>query len=295
MAAKNNVELLLCKNLLRHYVEVLPSQVKKKLSEIVEICEEKRKRIIDVMRVILEEFSKSGIQFIVFKTFPLFEYVPTDIDILVKQSDFEKACEILDKVSKAKQVERATLWGIKKGVRFSISEDLIVDLHSKIIWGEKAISNADIFFRKVLKEVDGMRIFVPSTVDELKILTSHCIYQHEYITLSDNYWISSLVESTDDLQINDLDRNELFLIVIINIRNFIFGLNPLQLIDKIGKRSHVKIKCSPEQLIKPTIFIQSSASIITEPLYSLIFLYRRLRFKVTGKLPFNENWLNGMN
>jgi thymidylate kinase len=291
MAAKNNVELLLCKNLLRYYMEVLPSQVKKKLNEIVEICEGKKKRMIDAMRVILEKFSKNGIQFIVFKTFPSFEYVPADVDILVKQNDFEKACEILDKVSKAKRVERATPWGIKKGVRFSISEDLIVDLHSKIAWGEKAISNSDIFFRKVLKEVDGMRIFVPRTVDELKILTSHCIYQHEYITLLDNYWISSLVESTDDLQINNLDRNELFLIAIINIRNFVFGLNSPQLISKIGRRSHVKIKYPVERLIKPTIFIKSSTNILAEPLRFSISLYRRLRFKATRTLPFNENWL----
>jgi thymidylate kinase len=291
MATKNNVELLLCKNLLRYYVEVLPSQIKKKLNEIVEICERKKKRMINIIKVILEEFSKSGIQFIVFKTFPPFEYVPTDIDILVKQSDFENACEILDKISKAKRVEKAMLFGSQKGARFSISEDLMVDLHSKIVWGKKAISSSDIFSKKISKEVDGIRIFVPSTVDELRMLIFHCIYEHEYITLSDNYWISSLVENIDDLQINDPSRDEFFLFAIINIRNFVFGLNSHQLIDKICKRSYVKIKYPLEQLIKPTIFIQPSASIITEPLHFSISLYRRLRFKATGRLPFNENWL----
>jgi hypothetical protein len=272
-------------------VEVLPSQVKKKLSEIVEICEEKRKRIIDVMRVILEEFSKSGIQFIVFKTFPLFEYVPTDIDILVKQSDFEKACEILNKVSKAKRVERATLFGHQKGVRFFISEDAkdtVVDLHSRIEWEGKAIQSSSFFLKKVMKEVNGLKIPAPSPVDELKILISHSFYQHEYFTLSDIYWISSLIESIDNFQMREMNEDELSLIALINIRNFILGLGSFQLTNERA----IKIGHFIQRLIKPVFFLPLPMSKVAKPLRFLVSVYRRFMFKATKRLPFNENWFD---
>jgi thymidylate kinase len=287
MAAKNNVELLLCKNLLRYYRKKLSSETIKKLNRVMKICEKEKEKIFKTLRVISKRFENENIKFIVFKTFPPFEYVPTDIDILVEKDNFEKAKETLKRIFHEQILQKG-----HKAITFKKNGLTTVDLHYEISWsGSKSFEKV---VGKIYKKVGGDKILLPSVQDELSIVIAHSIFQHHYTTLGEFYFIISLLRMLNRSELKNLLENEnvKFLITYSVLKEFLIYNNKYIAISlknnypiDLFTINHV-VFLHPARLVPKNTFRQF--------LDFLLSVYRNIRFRVSGKLAYNENWLRGI-
>ncbi|MEM3666745.1 MAG: nucleotidyltransferase family protein [Candidatus Bathyarchaeia archaeon] len=283
MAVKCNTENVLCKNLLR-YENGLPREVVKLLRYVLEKSNERIELMVRTLKVVSRKLSEKNIPFVVMKTIAPFDYGATDIDILVRKEDFEKAQEILSstfETSKSSRVHKA----------FTYQGTLMpVDLHYEISWlGAKVVDEEKIWSRKRNLAFDGLTISVPSIEDEILILALHSAFQHHYTTLGECFFILSLLRQTDPAGFEKMLKNRYV--------NFILAYCVLKESIIYGEKSFQaprKMKLHPSDILNVIFFHPSKfvpkGSFVQFVDY-LLGIYRRLMFKVSGRLPYNENWI----
>jgi hypothetical protein len=286
MATKNNVEFLLCKNLLNYYEKILPKKFKKKIRKVLNICEEQKGKVFKTLEIISERFKEENIEFIVFKTFPSFDYIPTDIDILVKENDFEKAKKILKGVFSTEISHIG-----HKAKTFKKREFIPVDLHYEISWmGTKVINERGIWDHCRKVKINRMEFYLPSLQDELSIIIKHSVFQHHYTTLGEFYWIISLLRKANrsDLISDDYIK---FLIDYCILKEFlIYGQKDIELTNFLKNNNLKKILNTINIVFfHPVTFIPKNT--VRQTLDFCLTFYRNIRFWFNKKLAYNENWI----
>lgn len=286
MAFKNNVELLICKNLLGCYREELPIDIKEEISEIVKTCKKQKEKVTKTLEIISEKFKNENVRFLVFKTFPPFDYTPVDIDILVEETNFEKAKKILkDVFSENISQEDHSAATFKK-------EDLItVDLHYEIFWaGIKPIDEKSIWRRCRKVKINKVDICLPSIQDELYIVAAHSAFQHHYTTLGEFYFITSLSRMLDHYELLNLLKTTYmkFLIPTLILREFFIYGQEMPLTN-LGNKNLDFFNINTIIFFHPLKFIPKNTP--EQFLDFLLTLYRNLRFRINGELPYNQSWM----
>jgi len=287
MAVKCNTESLLCKNLLR-YENGLPSQVAKSLRYVLEKSNERIELLIRTLKVISSKLGENNIPFVVIKTIAPFDYGVTDIDIVVCKKDFERAKETLSsvfKISKSSRKHKAITYQQAHQV-----DILPVDLHYEISWlGVKFMDGEEVLNRKRNLILDRLTIPTPSVEDEILILVFHSVFQHHYTTLGEFFFILSLLKQMDRAEFEKMVENRYV--------NFIFAYCALKeqiLYDEENFQVSHKMRFHASNILDVVFFHPSKfvpKGNFVQFLDYLLGFYRKLRFRVNRRLPYNENWI----
>ncbi len=286
IAAKSNVEYLLANNLIKECTSELPSEIKNRLQRVIEICENQKGKTIKTLRLLSKEFSKEKIDFIVFKTFPPFDYIPTDIDILVKRADLLKAEKLL------KTVFQEEIFSMNHNAKTFKENNLVpVDLHYEISWLKvKAVDERVIWTRFRQVKIADLKINLPSIVDELDIVTAHSIFQHHYTTLGESYYMITLLRMlNNDSSLIEKDHAFRWLWSHALFREFL---------AYDGQKECVNLSEHITQLdIYDMVFFHPLMLVPKNNYYRfvdfLLHCYRKMRYSINGTLPYNMNWMKG--
>ncbi|GBF09442.1 hypothetical protein apy_11670, partial [Aeropyrum pernix] len=291
-ASRNNVEFPLYERLYRYYHN---GYVKKAL----EIVEAKYNEFFHTLAEIVDIFNTAGINYVVFKTIPPYKYLPRDIDVVIDEKDKRKAIELLRShgymVSKKHFLHKEislTKYGID------------VDLHWRVWWMGYRILDENTILRNLttrrLKSALGeITVSLPSPTHEFLLVVAHSILQHHYVTLGEVHYIRALIKNYD------IDWNLVFkvaeeagllssfvsLIAIVVAKDMLFYDGNIQEKVKEFLESHLKEhSLSLIEILKPVTWL----SLRSLPLKNLLNLmdilltyYRKIRFAITGTLPFN--------
>lgn len=293
MAVKCNTENVLCKNLLQYHRVQLPEPVYELLIHVLEKSNERVKLFVRTLGVVSRKLGEKKVPFVVMKTIAPFDYGATDIDILVRKEDFERARESLLHLFKASKGSRT-----HKAVTY-LGTLLPVDLHHEVSWlGHKVVDEVKVFGRKKKVLYEGVKLFVPSREDELLILSAHSIFQHHYTTLGD---FLRIVELASD---NEIDGKyvlgssgnyrwrralQSFLSYLLWKHNFIYG-------SYYGFGEDFAVEKTYGLGISPICFHRFWNMPRGSPQQVMdlfLTIYRFLRFKLSGQLAYNTNWLRG--
>ena len=290
MAVKCGVENVLCKNILDRHKDVISRQICDLLNSVLKKSNERSEFLVRTLWAISRKLSEKNITFVVMKTIAPYEYGATDVDILVRKEDFEKAQITLSSIFEISKTSRGHKAITYRGTL------LPVDLHFEISWqGHKVVDAETVFIRKRKIHYKGIELFVPSPEDELLILSAHSIFQHHYTTLGEFFQIIELMSR------NQIDRDY----ILDSSTRFGWGNLLKSLLCYISHRHKVLYSyasfqniCSKKKLLDlniDAVYFHGFDLIpkeFTNVLDLLIISYRRLRFKITKKLAYNENWLN---
>jgi thymidylate kinase len=290
MAVKCNTENVLCTNLLRYHGSQLPKSVSSFLTYVLEKSNERVNLLVETLRALSKKLSEERIEFLVIKTIAPFDYGATDVDVLVRREDFKRAQYALSSIFK---LSRNSV--MHKAVTYQKALLLPVDLHYEISWlGFKVIDEERVFMRKRKVLYKNIELFVPSQEDELLILSAHSLFQHHYTTIGEFLQIVELVSK------RDVDKEYIlsssakygwqkllqsflsyllwkYYIIYGNYYSFskykemTFALN----IDPINFHPFQSI---PKKSVKQILDL-------------LLSFYRLLRFRLSGQLAYNINWL----
>jgi len=291
MAVKCSTENVLCRNLLRHQGSQLPRLVSKLIRHVLEKSNGRVELLVRTLRVVSRKLGEKKVPFLVMKTIASFDYGATDIDILVRREDFERAQEVLSSIFKASKSSR-----MHKAVTYQ-GDLLPVDLHYEISWlGHKVVDEGKVFARKRKILYKGVELSVPSREDELLILSAHSLFQHHYTTLEEFLQIVELASNNkvDREYVLDSSANygwqralQFFLSYLLWKHNLIYGSS-----YSFGE---VHAKGKPYGLSIGPIYFHRFETIprksLQQVLDLLLTLYRLVRFKLSGQLPYNTNWL----
>lgn len=285
-ASKNNVEFQVYKNLLNYNI---PKSWKSFIKKILRIFGNRRKHIVNTLVDIINIFERYNVEYVIFKTLPPFRTLPRDIDIVVKSR--ESAIKALRKIG-FRIIRRHVIHNEvdleKKGVR--------VDLHWDIGWmGRRIIDKAKLFEHSHMIWVDGAYVRVPKTVYEFLLVLAHSVLQHHYLTLGDLHYIRSLLKSAD------IDWNHIIgmtsfgdwiqgfktALGIVKIKDLLFYQGKLyNAVPSVGS-----INPSFAELGRPVTWIPWNAIPSNGFLGfadKLLDIPRRIRWKISGKLPYNQ-------
>ena len=277
LAVKNNVELLLCKNLMNYYKNELPVDIIKKLERIIEICRNKQTKMSEALKLVHSAFEEKSIEYVIFKSLPPFEFAPVDADMLVSGKEFKEASKIL------KEMEVTT----------DIVDLYYTDPESEVLtkpsWNGHTIEEGPILRRRRKRKVklgdNEVEVFVPSPEDEIVILSAHSLFQHQYSTLGELLYVMELIRNNNidfgyiDSQTKDWNESFEFLLSTLVQRYFLFYNEPL-VVDDIRC---VNVNVKPVR-IHPLRYGNSVRDIIDNVLV-------RIRYKRRRELPYNSNWV----
>ena len=278
LAVKNNVELLLCNNLMIYYKNELPEDVIEKLERIRDICRNKQEKMSEALKLVHSAFEEKSIEYVIMKSLPPFEFTPVDADMLVKGKDFEEASKILKEM----------------GVTTDLVDLYYTDPESEVLtkpsWNGRTIEEGPILRRRRKRRVklgdNEVEVFVPSPEDEIVILSAHSLFQHQYTTLGELFYIMELMKNNNidfryiDSQTKGWNESFRFLLSTLVQRYFLF-YNEFCVIDGI---KCVNINSKPVR-IHPLRYGNSMRDIIDNVLI-------RIRYKRRRELPYNSNWGN---
>lgn len=275
LAVKNNIESLLCKNLMNHYENELPEDVIKKLGGILRICRNKQEKMSEKLKLVHSAFEEKAIEYVIIKSLPPFEFTPVDADMLVSGKDFEEASKIL------------------KGKGVTDIVDLYhTDPESEVLtkpsWNGRTIEEGPILRRRRKKRVklgdNEVEVFVPSPEDEIVILSAHSLFQHQYSTLGELLYVMELIRNNtidfDYIKSQTKDWNESFKFLLSTLvqRYFLFYNEPL-----VGDGTGcVDVNLKPVR-IHPLRYGNSVRDLVDHVLI-------RIRYKRRRELPYNLNW-----
>lgn len=294
-AVKCGTENVLCMNLLRHQESQLPRRVFDLIRYVLEKSNERADLLVRTLRIVSRKLGEKEVPFLVMKTIAPFDYGATDVDILVRKEHFERAEEALSfmfNVSKSSRMHKAVTYQVAYQGAL-----LPVDLHYEISWlNHKVIDEMRVFMRKRKILYEGIELSVPSREDELLILSAHSLFQHHYTTLSEFLRIVKLASSdeVDTEYILDSSANygwqqalRSFLSYLLCRHNFVYGSHySFGKLNPVGK---------PYVLgINPVYFHRFQNIPRGSPhqvLDLFLTLYRSVRFKLSGRLAYNTNWL----
>ncbi len=276
LAVKNNVELLLCNNLMKYYKNELPENVITKLEKTIEICRNKQEKISESLKLVHSAFEKRSIEYVIFKSLPPFEFTPVDVDMLVKGKDFEEASKIL----KEKEVT-------------DIVDLYYTDPESEVLtkpsWNGRTIEEGPILRRRRKRKVKSgdneVEVFVPSPEDEIVILSAHSLFQHQYSTLGELLYVMELIKNNNidfdyiDSQTKDWNDSFKFLLSTLVQRYFLF-FNKCLVVSDMG---YVSVNLKPVR-IHPLRYGDSVRDLVDNVLV-------RIRYRKKGELPYNMNWV----
>jgi len=286
-ASRNNVELQFFKKLLNYDI---PSKWSRILEEIISTLIQNNSKIVNKLIDVVELLEKNGINYCIFKTFPIFESVPRDIDIIV--DNYKDAIKLLKNkgyVITKSHIRQKEVSLMKEGVEF--------DVHWDIGWnGESVVDIRELFKNVTITEIDGYPINVPNSNYELLLVMAHAVLQHHYLTLGELHyirsiiyynniywrkifhhaleqdWMHGLMKALGIIKLKDLFyySSELFDRIPV-VKNL--GINIMEIEDPVSWITHFNYK--PLKSVKD--FIKSSST-----------AYRYYRWRITRKLPFNE-------
>jgi len=188
-AIQCNVERIFFQNILRYYSTKISSKIKTKIHIILKETQNKVNLFVKTATLINEMFRKAGVEYAIMKTVAPFDYIFTDVDVIVKKDDFEKAQKLLSTLYPYVEAPKS-----HRAITFKNNKELLpIDLHYEVSWvGIRILDGTDVVKNKVKHDYNGVSIFVPSKDHELYILKSHDLYQHHYTTLGVFYWIQIL-------------------------------------------------------------------------------------------------------
>lgn len=189
-AFKVNIDYPLICALMKH-----KSKYEKYLQEIKKFLAHKFIEITRTTEFLLNEFGSAGIDFLVFKTVAPFKFYKDDIDIYVKEENFDIAFKILlDNEFKPSSQ-------LKNTVHFDKNSFVQVDLHKKVNWGYLGNSGlgpemfdlSGFWENRINKEFFGNIVNVPSLEFEILVLNAHSLFQHGYLTLGEILFIGEIL------------------------------------------------------------------------------------------------------
>jgi len=290
LAVKCSTENVLCTNIIQHHKDELPKKTYDVLNHVLGLSNARIELLHKTLKEVSRKLREKKVPFVVMKTIAPFDYGATDIDILVRQEDLEKAQESLSSI-----FEDSKSSIIHKAVTYQGSF-LPVDLHHEISWlGNKVVDQAKVFDRKrkiVFKDVE---LFVPSIEDELLILSAHSLFQHHYTTLGEYFNIVHIVskENVDSQYLldssNDYGWKNLLEPFLSYQAWMSFIIEDSLFIKKTWQKNPTKLEITPIFLHGFHLIPKRNPSQLLDLLLSL---FRVLRFKLTRKLAYNVNWLN---
>jgi len=277
--------------LVTYFEKNLSKEILWYLSDVLKVCESYRGNIAKTLKIVSSAFMDHNIDFIVFKTIAPFYYVSTDVDILVKRRDFEKACALLKQIYPREEFER-----MHNSISAGGRSDLVpVDLHYEVSWfGTKSISEESIWERKNSTKFMGVEVSIPSKEDEILILMAHSIFQHHYTILGEFYFITELMNNINmEYILKQAIRyhwkssfQELFAALLLR-HDFLHDTDYFARYN-VPRRYHCSFDLGPIYF-HPLRLIPMKNLVHIQDL--ILTIFRRLRFKVNKELPYNTNWL----
>jgi dTMP kinase len=143
-------------------------------------------------------FLKNNLHYLFIKTPSFFPYTSGNLDVLVREEDFTKACTLLEKEGfiELKNIREPYKYLYKK---FNLGEEIVpIHLHSRIFWGSTFIDTKLVWSNAPRKCYDDV-VFPLGAEDCLLTTLAHSFYENSAIRLLDLCIVKYLVE---DSQLN---------------------------------------------------------------------------------------------
>lgn len=293
-SVKNGVEYIFLRNLLTYFSKNMPENATQYLNKALEICESHQEKVLKTLKVILSIFKDNNIEYIIFKTLAPFDYLPTDVDILVKKESFERTKVFLEQVYPKQNFER-----MHNSISITGRKDLLpVDLHYEISWLNCHPIDEELIWKR-RRKVDfmGEEVFVPSKEDEILILMAHSIFQHHYTTLGEFYYITKLADNVDlEYILEQVTKHnwrysfqKLFSLLLLK-HDFLYNSNYRKRYDSLNYYHYV-FNLEPLYFHPWDLFLSKDLNCFLDLILTIL---RRIRFKVNKELPYNANWLKNL-
>jgi len=196
----------------------LPEKVEITLREILSQGERLLWEMKEVIRLIQSSLTKERIAFLFFKTKKNYPYILSDIDLLVKEKDFTRACQALEREksfakSRLGVVSERDIMGEDK-VSFRVGDyfpqnlwqrwtkqagPIKVDIHRKPAWGGKVLFDGGLIWKDIREtEICGVKCSIPSKEMEALATVASLIFDRRSIPLLEFLNLKELIKEEID-------------------------------------------------------------------------------------------------
>lgn len=195
LATRNKVSYYFAKRVLQDKLELDGS-----LKAIVELGERNIAKVRETLKFVSSLFTHMGLEFLVIKTLKGFPFITEDIDIIVKERDYQCATHVLESRGASKNSGRLinVIFNLGLGVPdYKLKELLKLDLYKTIPYpGLKSFDEEFLWRNPRLVDIYDVRCLVPSCEADLLTLISSTLFTDAKFTLLDFLYINSLFENT---------------------------------------------------------------------------------------------------
>jgi len=314
LASINGVEYFLSRNVLQ--MDRLGG-VHSVAKRVRTACEEEIKRYHSTLAVVLEVFDRARIDFLCIKSLAHFDFVRDDVDLLFKDRDrWKQAVNLL-------LSEGWSVAGIRDAqVHLHKPGFVELDCHWKVKWdagGAAGIHCAmfderGFWKRKRRVECGGLTVSVPCPEDDVLILLAHALFQHHYLTIGELVHVGELVRSWPRFDFGHLVRETTpygwtrWVLAAMGLVQWAYEktweLEVSWDIGPAGRKGHFRQENSVFFMTFPSLLRLCMAvgnrhrgdpTHTGKMLLNLaLSIYRKGRFLLSGRLPFNACFLESL-
>ncbi|OGM19028.1 hypothetical protein A2686_04515 [Candidatus Woesebacteria bacterium RIFCSPHIGHO2_01_FULL_38_10] len=149
----------------------------------------------NTLKDIKKILSQRKIEYLISKTARTIPYVTHDIDIVVKEKDFERTVEVFG-LDGYRIGKHGTINGIKANWQITAKKDnqLLIDIHKNISWmGSEYLSFTDYWSNPGHQKFFGTTQPIPSKEVELIQVAANVLFEKFHLTLLDYLYLKKLI------------------------------------------------------------------------------------------------------
>lgn len=179
LAKKNKIDFF--------FLKTIASKIEDKfIDERLLYFEEKFKKTIELTKFVASTLNNTDVSYTFFKTMKPYPYVPSDVDVLLLNSDdLKKVIKIF--VNKGCTVLDGDSYGV---TMYSPEHELNLDLTIQIAVSGLVYVNKQLLADHVKKvDVDGTKVNTLSPPADLLVVVAHSVFKEQMFTLSDYYFL----------------------------------------------------------------------------------------------------------
>lgn len=246
------------------------------------------RKVANTLRGWMHLVTKYKLDYALIKTVTPYESYPTDIDIIIHEKDHVKVHELL-------RNDHFSFHGgfAHKALTFTKKDTVPIDLHTEISWHKLTfLTDVDVLKNTRQDSFYNYSVSVPMPELDLAILMAHSLYQHHYTTWGESKIMSTLMLQVESLSCHLYKRSEFKWMYrkVTGIHNLLHPNNPIVLPHEYAV-SHLKPNYNGKLIFWHPPYITRIYN-GWQAFDALLYIYRSLRYHLTGRLPFNENWLH---
>ncbi len=142
------------------------------------------RRLLDAWRRVADAFDRNGIESVLFKSPGWFPALSSNLDVLVRPSDFREAARILEQLGHIhlphyREDHKLLFRTFEKGVA-----SLSIHLHEAVSWGKaRILDGGGVIARSLPGHEEGTRVSSP--LDALAVTIAHTVFETDQVRLGD--------------------------------------------------------------------------------------------------------------